>query len=316
MYLLLLRVAVSVCALALYGTASAGLFRAYLSAKGDDNNPCSVSAPCRLLPAALSAVNDGGEIWMLDSANFNVGNVAITKSVTISAVPGAQGSVVGLNGVALEIVGSGIEVHLRNLTVLNLSNGSLGVYLRSGDVLSLDKCRIHGFPIGLMVNREIVASVVPPANVSIAASEFYDNEHAIVFNDAIRATISHTHVFRNIDGIVVAPIAAPAAGSLLAITSISDSVINGNLLGVVANSGVNRTAKVIVNRSEVSNNESAGFQTGGNGRSVMVISNSVAVGNAIGLQNVAGTMRLTGTNVVTENSEADTSGTITTQPML
>ncbi len=77
--------------------AGPGLFRAYLSQNGSDTNPCTLPAPCRLLPAALAAVKDGGEIWMLDSANFNVGVVDIAKSVTILAVPGALGSVVANN---------------------------------------------------------------------------------------------------------------------------------------------------------------------------------------------------------------------------
>ena len=50
-------------------TAHAQSFRTYLASYGSDTNPCSVTAPCRLLPAALNAVADGGDIWMLDSAN-------------------------------------------------------------------------------------------------------------------------------------------------------------------------------------------------------------------------------------------------------
>ena len=83
-----------VIALLLCATAHAQLFRAYLAPTGSDANPCTLQQPCRLLPAALTAVADGGEIWMLDSANYNSSSVNITKSVTILAVPGALGSVV------------------------------------------------------------------------------------------------------------------------------------------------------------------------------------------------------------------------------
>src|SRR3954467_7948716 len=65
------------------GSAQAQLFRAYLSSSGSDANPCTVAAPCRLLPAALNAVANGGEVWMLDSANFNQATVAVAKSVSI-----------------------------------------------------------------------------------------------------------------------------------------------------------------------------------------------------------------------------------------
>ena len=82
----------------LSATAQAQLFRAYLASVGNDANPCTLAAPCRLLPAALTAVASGGEIWMLDSANYNSGTVTIGKSASILAVPGAVGSIVALNG--------------------------------------------------------------------------------------------------------------------------------------------------------------------------------------------------------------------------
>src|SRR4051794_14557867 len=80
--------------LASSGSAHA-IFRAYLSVNGNDMNACTLPAPCRLLPAALAAVDAGGEIWMLDSANFNTSLVSVTKSVTILAIPGQLGSLVG-----------------------------------------------------------------------------------------------------------------------------------------------------------------------------------------------------------------------------
>ena len=62
-----------VAALLLSTTADAQLFRAYLAPApaGNDANNCTLPSPCRrLLPAALAAVADGGEIWMLDSAEL------------------------------------------------------------------------------------------------------------------------------------------------------------------------------------------------------------------------------------------------------
>ena len=60
-----------VFALVLSSAAHAQLFRAYLASDGSDTHPCTLAQPCRLLPAALAAVASGGEIWMLDSANYN-----------------------------------------------------------------------------------------------------------------------------------------------------------------------------------------------------------------------------------------------------
>lgn len=66
---------------------TAALFRTYVSINGNDANPCTLPAPCRLLPPALAAVDDGGEVWILDSGNFNTSNVNVNKSVSILAVP-------------------------------------------------------------------------------------------------------------------------------------------------------------------------------------------------------------------------------------
>ena len=87
-------------------TANAQLFRTYVASDGNDANPCTLPAPCRLLPAALTAVASGGEIWMLDSANYNTATVTIGKSVSILAVPGAVGSVVAIGGPAISITAS------------------------------------------------------------------------------------------------------------------------------------------------------------------------------------------------------------------
>ena len=93
----LLRALGFAAALLAAGAAHAPLFRSYLAAGGHDANPCTLPQPCRLLPAGLNAVADGGEIWMLDSANYNTVTGSVAKSVTILAVPGA----VGTHGVAM-----------------------------------------------------------------------------------------------------------------------------------------------------------------------------------------------------------------------
>jgi hypothetical protein len=125
--------------------AHAQLFRAYLALGGNDANPCTIGSPCRLLPAALAAVRDGGEIWMLDSANFNTGPVTVTKGVKILAIPGEMGSVVGNGGDAIVINAPGKDVTLRNLFVLNLNAGINGVNIQDAGAVHIEKTSIHDF---------------------------------------------------------------------------------------------------------------------------------------------------------------------------
>jgi hypothetical protein len=130
--------------------ATAQLFRAYLALDGLDTNPCTLQQPCRLLPAAVNAVAGGGEIWMLDSANYNAGPVAITKSVTILAVPGALGSVVALGGAAVVIATPGVNVALRNVHIRPFpgNEAQLGIHMSDGARLMLDGCVVEGFEGG------------------------------------------------------------------------------------------------------------------------------------------------------------------------
>jgi hypothetical protein len=121
-----------------------GLFRTYLSASGNDLNPCTVVAPCRLLPAALAAVKTGGEVWILDSANYNTAQVDVTRSVTILAIPGVLGSLVGNGGDAIRVNGAAAMVSLRNLNIVDLSGGFNGVNFVQGLELTLDQCEIYG----------------------------------------------------------------------------------------------------------------------------------------------------------------------------
>lgn len=127
------------------GSAQGGIFRAYLALGGNDANPCTLPQPCRLLPAALTAVNDGGEIWMLDSANYNIGPVLVDKSVKILAVPGEMGSIVANGGDAVVINAPGKDVTLRNLFVLNLAGGTSGINILAAEAVHVEKTTIHDF---------------------------------------------------------------------------------------------------------------------------------------------------------------------------
>jgi hypothetical protein len=138
------------CASLIGSAADAQLFRAYLSGAGSDANPGAQQAPCRLLPAALNAVANGGEIWMLDSANYNTGTVTIGKSVSILAVPGAVGSIVALNdGPAISITASGLTISLRNVVigpVAGATPGTHGVQMTGASNLTIEGCLHFNLP--------------------------------------------------------------------------------------------------------------------------------------------------------------------------
>ncbi len=136
------------------------LFRAYLASDGNDANACTLPQPCRLLQRGLAAVASGGEIWLLDSANYNTATVMIDKSVSILAIPGAVGSVLAINqpsgGIApplatpaIRISAAGLLVSLRNLVIVpspGSANGTSGVELSGGSVLGIEHSVIANMP--------------------------------------------------------------------------------------------------------------------------------------------------------------------------
>ena len=160
--------------LSLGGAGDAGAaFRAYLASNGNDLDPCTLQQPCRLLPAALAAADPGGEVWMLDSANYNTGTVSITKSVTILAVPGAVGSIVGNGSDGLSIATAAVKVILRNLVFVNITGNNNGVLMTNGASLTVLDSIFYNMP-----NAAIFISNVGSKS-QIMNSKFVNNAVAV-----------------------------------------------------------------------------------------------------------------------------------------
>jgi len=297
----LLRLIAAACLLAAL-PVQAQLFRAYLASDGSDANPCTVQQPCRLLPAALAAVKDGGEVWMLDSANFNTGLVNIAKSVSILAVPGALGSVVGNAGDAINITAPGVRVALRNLKILNFNAGQNGILMTNGTSLKVEGCEIAGFTGASGIK------IATPAVVTIVDTVVRDNYNGILFDNGSRGDVARTTVVGNqYIGIWAGPTVASSPVSVM----VTDSVSSNNAYGFVASASTSNQARMTVFRSTAAHNSAVAFEAYGSSAS-MTVSASVAASNATGFGNYEGaTFRSLVDNTVVDNA-ADVQGTITT----
>lgn len=255
-------------------TAHAGLFRAYLSAAGNDANACTLLAPCRLLPAALAAISDGGEIWMLNSANYNTGTVNIAKSATLLAVPGAVGSVLAINGPAINIA-PGFSVALRNLVIVPQpgGGGTDGIDLQSGSVLTIENSLIANLPgHGVSVNGT--------AKLEISDSIIRDNAlYAVHLQDGATADIIGTKMLNNYSGGVRAYTFAATTTT----ATLGNSVVSGGNEGVYAyanNTG--GAANIFVTRSTIQNTSYALDSETGAGSSLIAVSYSMIANNNYG----------------------------------
>jgi hypothetical protein len=292
-------VAAALCALPAAAVPTGpGIFRAYLSGTGNDANPCTLQLPCRLLPAALAAVQQGGEVWMLDSANYNTAPVGITKSVTILAIPGELGSVVGNGGDALDISTASVTVVLRNLNIQNLTAGSSGVNITNGSRVTLQGCNVTGFQDGVYVSAA-------NTKVEVLDSVVRDNGNGVSVRNGT-VVISRSHIDQNGYGVSASPIAA----GVTATAHIYDSTASQNSQTGVSSSANQGTARIYAERTVASNNVLDGFQsaTGGGGPdSEVSVSRSVASGNGrYGFGTFGATFRSAGDNLVFDNASADT----------
>jgi hypothetical protein len=312
--------------LLLSASAQAQLFRAYLSPTGSDANPCTLPQPCRLLPAALTVVADGGEIWMLDSANYNSSTVNIIKSVTILAVPGALGSVVATGGSAISIATAGVKVALRNLVVVPLpgAGGTFGVVMTNGSALTVESCLFASL-------QDSAILVSTPATLRVSGSTIRDNGFGISLAMGARATVARSTISGNTNygvsawgqtagntttldvidstvsgnGFGVHALSTNATG--VAKISVTGSEVAGNNFGILAYSGNGAAVTISASRNMVSNN-TMGMKAESAGARVWASGNTVS-DNTVGLQNDSAVFESTQNNAV-RNNATNTMGTI------
>ncbi len=312
---------------------AAGLFRAYLAPTGSDANPCTLTQPCRLLPAALGAVADGGEIWMLDSANYNAAQVEVTKSVTILAVPGALGSVVAIGGSAINIATAAVKVALRNLVIVPIpgGGGTRGITMTAGDSLTLEGCVLANLPAeGISVTGSAVVRITD----TIIRDSLSDG---VLLANGARATITRA----TISGNTAIGVHADASASSTTTVDIADSTIDGNARGVYLKSthasglirGSIRDSRLVRNLNDGAATESGGGAVVTLSASANVISNNgvglraflagkvwaagnTVSANGVGLYNESGVLESAVSNAVRNNITNDSLGTITSVAMM
>jgi len=242
--------------------AHAQAFRTYLASYGNDGNAgCTVTAPCRLLPAALNAVLDGGEIWILDSANFNAGTVNISKSVSIMAVPGQIASIASAGGgPAIAITTPNLKIGLRNIVIPKNANnpGTQGIDISSSGVLSVEDCLFTNLAYnGIYAHG--AASVVHVKNSVFRNITAY----SVWAENGPTVNITNSQMLSSNGALAYATTASTTK------VSVTDSTISGAGEGVYAYSTVaGAVVKIFVTRSTLDNlaygldSETAGSGTG------------------------------------------------------
>ncbi|HZZ92480.1 MAG TPA: right-handed parallel beta-helix repeat-containing protein [Usitatibacter sp.] len=277
--------------------ANAQVFRTYLASYGSDTNPCTVAMPCRLLPAALNAVLDGGEVWILDSANFNAGTVNIAKSVSIVAIPSQLASVLAVgNTPAINVATAGVTVGLRNLMIAkNAGNpGPNGVEVSNAAALSVEDClfaNLGGYGIyvhdtGAVIHvknttfRNVLNGAIFAVNgptVGVERSRFIATGGLIAYGTAASTTTTLNIADSTIEGGYGVD-AFTQVASAVSRAFVTRSTIQGNSYALLAETANAGTASVTVSGSSVVGNGN-GFYQAGTGSTMRSLGNNNFSGN-------------------------------------
>ena len=184
-------------------TFSPAVQRAFVSATGNNANTatfCAVTAPCKTFAAAVTVVADNGEVVALNTAPY--GSVTLTRSISLTAAPGAYAGISVFAGSGVTIATPGISVVLRGLTI-NGQGGANGILVdtpATGTKLSIENCVIANFAnaggAGVAVNA--------PAQLRVVNTLVRDSFDGISIAGGATAVITGSKILENADtGILV-----------------------------------------------------------------------------------------------------------------
>ena len=213
--------------------------RTYVSGAGKDSNPCTATSPCQTFQGALALTIAGGEIFVLDSANY--GAVTINKAVSITS-EGAVAGVLATSGAAISInAGANDAIYLRGMDIDGGHSGAVGIQFVSGASLNIQKSTVRAF-----ANSGI--SFAPNATSSLFVSDTHvtgNGNNGILVSAAgsntVNAVLNRVTASRNGVGIF--------GNGARANVTMTDTVSSNNSYGVGASS-----SPVMVRNSTLSNN--------------------------------------------------------------
>lgn len=261
----------SIMALVLAVAPAEAQTRTWVSAVGDDVNPCSRTAPCKTFAGAISKTAMNGEINCIDPGGY--GPVTITKSITIdchevfASVLNSGTSGIIINFDSFQVADTRRTVRLRNLIINGASTGLIGIRIIGAAASSGSEVHIED----TLIDGQFGGTARGISDERSGGGELY------VTNTTVRNTGG--------TGIVVLP-----ASGATTIHAVLENVRAENCnFGAAFASG----ARVMINRSLFSGNTQAGVQAEGPAGAVEVnVTSSVMTGNSIGVQTGGGTVTI------------------------
>jgi Right handed beta helix region len=280
--------------------AQAGPNPTWVSGTGTDSGACTRAAPCKTFAFAITQTAAGGEIDVLDPADY--GTVTIAKAISIvndgvgvAAIGAANGHGVTINAGATD------SVHLRGLTIDGLGTGKSGIHFEAGGNLAIENCVIRGF-----INAGINISPSTASSFSVSNTIASNNRlEGILVNpkSVLSGVLSKVTANNNFNGINV-------FGSSNVTIVDSEASHNGYIVFSVPSAGVlaQGTNTVVMVRNSVASYNVVGLYAGSSG-SILRVAHSVVTGNYTGVNGFGGgIIQSYGDNDIDGNNNNNTGG--------
>jgi hypothetical protein len=262
--------------------------RTFVSAAGNDSNPCSFAAPCRHFQAAVNATSAGGEVDALDPAGY--GPITISQAITIEGqgwsyiAPPAGG-----NGITINAGSGNVAIHGVSLNGAGITGPTNGIVLNSAGSLTVTNCTLQNFVFDGSHQTTGNGILMQPTGGTLAftitnTTASNNGDAGIFFNPpsgapSANGAIDHVVANANQFGIFVRPVFA-TGGSI--VVTVSDSIVSNNSsIGIFAGQG-SATPKVSIDNVTVSSNV---FGIEAENPANVLLGRAVITGNTIGVQN-------------------------------
>jgi len=240
--------------------------RTFVSGLGSDTNPCTAASPCKTFTAALALTMAGGEIYVLNSANY--GAVTISKAVTITS-EGAVAGVLATSGAGLTIkAGAGDAINLRGLDIDGGNSGATGIQFVSGGALSIQKSVVRGFSSSGIAFTPTGASALFVSDTTVTNN----HNNGILVTGTVNGALNRMTASGNGVGIFVS-----GTGVNLTLT---DVVATNNSYGLGAH------ASVVMSRNSTISSNAVGIAA--DQSAIVRVSQSTVTANGTGLQTTSG----------------------------
>ena len=271
--------------------------RTFIASTGVDSGGCQRATPCRELAYAQNQTSDGGEIVILDSAEY--AGLTVGKSISIVAAPGIQARLLPSGGSShgVLIAANGVAVSLRGL-VFGSGGIATGITIDSdSNVVVVDGCTIRDWFQGVQILGAGSRVLIRDSAIELSARNgvlITGDDASVVLN---RVRIGDSGGLGGASAILFS-----AGVGLTSKLAVRDSVVAGNNgAGLEVGSAPGRTASVTVERSLFTGNTGFGVDTSGTGMTVMVGASTLAENAAGGARSAGGASVTASGNAILRN---------------